>query len=95
MAKVRLQTKGRGSVKTYVFRIVVEPDEDRWFAYAPLLKTQGAATWGYTREEAFKHIAEVVLMTVMSMVRHGESVPEESRRASRVVPEQQVAVAVS
>ena len=77
-----------------MFRVVVEPDEDRWFAYAPLLKEQGAATWGYTREEALKHIAEVVLMTVHSMVKHGESVPEESRRASRIVPDPQVAVAV-
>ena len=77
-----------------MFRVVVEPDEDRWFAYAPLLKEQGASTWGYTREEAFKHIAEVVLMTVQSMVRHGESVPEEPRIGSRIVPEPQVAVAV-
>ena len=94
MAKVKLQVKKEDAPKTYVFRVVVEPDEDRWFAYAPLLKVKGAASWGYTREEALKHIAEVVLMTVASMVRHGESVPEESRRASRVVPERQVAVAV-
>ncbi len=94
MAKVKLQVKKEDAPKTYVFRVVVEPDEDRWFAYAPLLRDQGATTWGYTREEAFRHIAEVVLMTVMSMVRHGESVPEESRMASRVVPERQVAVAV-
>ena len=79
---------------SYVFRVVVEPDEDRWFAYAPLLKEQGASTWGYTREEALKHIAEVVLMTVHSMVSHGESVPEEPQIGSRIVPEQQVAVAV-
>ena len=81
-------------MRSYVFRVVVEPDEDRWFAYAPVLKDQGAASWGYTREEALKHIAEVVLMTVASMVRHGESVPEEPRRGSRVVPDPQVAVAV-
>ena len=94
MAKGELQAKGRGTLRSYVFRVVVEPDEDRWFAYAPLLKDQGATTWGYTREEAFKHIAEVVLMTVMSMVRHGEPVPEEPRMGSRIVPERQVAVAV-
>ena len=81
-------------MRSYVFHVVVEPDEDRWFAFAPLLRDQGATTWGYTREEAFKHIAEVVLMTVMSMMKHGESVPQESRRGSRIVPERQVAVAV-
>ena len=94
MPKVKLQVKKEDAPKTYVFRVVVEPDEDRWFAYAPLLKKQGASTWGYTREEALKHIAEVVLMTVHSMVRHGESVPEEPRIGRRIVPEPQVAVAV-
>jgi hypothetical protein len=34
---------------TYTFRIVVEPDEDRWRAYCPEL-----ATWGYTNEEALQ-----------------------------------------
>jgi hypothetical protein len=34
-------------VTTYTFRIVVEPDEDRWRAYAPALEAQGASTWGY------------------------------------------------
>jgi hypothetical protein len=32
-------------VTTYTFRIVVEPDEDRWRAYAPALEAQGASTW--------------------------------------------------
>ncbi len=39
-------------VTTDTFRIIVEPDEDRWRAYAPALEVQGASTWGYTREEA-------------------------------------------
>ena len=34
-------------VTTYTFRIVVEPDEERWRAYAPALEAQGASTWGY------------------------------------------------
>jgi hypothetical protein len=34
-------------VTTYTFLIVVEPDEDRWRAYAPALEAQGASTWGY------------------------------------------------
>jgi len=63
-------------VKTYLFRAVVEPDEDRWVAYAPALKDRGGATWGYTKEEALKHLSEVVQMTVQSMVEHGEPIPE-------------------
>lgn len=45
---------------TYTFRVVVEPDEDRWRAYCPSLEAQGAATWGHTREEALQHILEVL-----------------------------------
>ena len=55
-------------MKTYTFRVVVEPDEDRWFAYCPVLEDKGGATWGYTKEEALKNIREVVEMTVESMI---------------------------
>ncbi len=50
---------------TYTFKVVVEPDEDRWRAYCPALEAQGAASWGYTREEAFQNIGEVLQMIVM------------------------------
>jgi len=59
-------------MKTYTFKVVAEPDEDRWHAYCPALKRQGAATWGNTREEALKHIHEVVQLVVESMIGHGE-----------------------
>jgi predicted RNase H-like HicB family nuclease len=48
--------------KTYIFRVVVEPDEDRWHAYCPALEVYAAATWGYTRAEALSHIQELVEM---------------------------------
>jgi len=64
-------------MKTYAFKVVVEPDEDRWFAYCPILEERGAATWGYTKEEALKHIKEVVEMTIESMIKHNEPIPEE------------------
>ena len=56
---------------TYTFRIVVEPDEDRWRAYAPALEAQGAATWGYTREEALANIREVLEMIVGELAEEG------------------------
>ena len=62
---------------TYVFKIVVEPDEDVWHAYAPALLKQGASTWGNTKEEALKHINEVVHMIVAELIEDGESVPED------------------
>ena len=49
---------------TYWCKVVVEPDEDRWRAYYPELEVQGAATWGYSREEALQNIREVLEMIV-------------------------------
>src|SRR5947199_10839153 len=48
------------NLTTYAFKVVVEPDEDRWRAYVPELEHLGAATWGYTREEALTHMREVM-----------------------------------
>lgn len=56
-------------MKTHAFKVVVEPDDDRWFAYCPLLETKGAATWGYTREEALSNIQDVVAMIVEELIR--------------------------
>ena len=55
-------------MKTYSFKVVVEPDEDRWHAYCPALVNQGAATWGYTEQEALQQIQEVVQIVVESLV---------------------------
>jgi len=63
-------------MKSYVFKAVVEPDEDRWSAYCPALLKQGAATWGYTKEEALKNLQEVVQLVLESLAEHGEPVPE-------------------
>jgi len=41
------------------------------------LEDRGAATWGYTREEALKNIEEVLQMTLESMIETGEPIPEE------------------
>jgi len=82
----------RRRVKTYIFRVVVEPDEDRWVAYCPLLQEKGGATWGYTKEEALKNIREVVEMTIESMVEHKEPIPEEPESEVQVFSELKVAV---
>jgi predicted RNase H-like HicB family nuclease len=64
-------------MKTYVFRVVIEPDEDRWSAYCPALLTYSAVTWGNTQEEALKHIQEVVQMVVEELLEDGEPIPED------------------
>ena len=81
-------------MKTYCFKVVVEPDEDRWHAYCPALEDHGAATWGNTQEEALKHIQEVVQMTVEELLEDGESIPESSEKGVRVFLEPQVLVTV-
>ena len=64
-------------MKTYILKAVVEPDEEVWSAYCPVLLQQGAATWGNTKEEALKHIDEVVHMIVAELIKDGESIPED------------------
>jgi predicted RNase H-like HicB family nuclease len=64
-------------VTTYTFRIVVEPDEGRWHAYCPALERFGGATWGNTREEALRHIREVVEMVVAELRAEGEPIPAD------------------
>jgi antitoxin HicB len=96
---VILKQKSRGSIeedhmKTYVFKVVVEPDDDAWFASCPALESQGAATSGDTKEEALKNIEEVVQMVVESLVEHGEPLPQASSDQVEVSYEPQVTVTV-
>ena len=65
-------------MKTYTFKVVVEPDEDRFHAYCPALQQQGAATWGHTEAEALKYIREVAQMVVEELLRDGESIPKSA-----------------
>lgn len=86
------------AMKTYTFKVVVEPDEDfegnpsGWHAYCPALARQGASTWGETEAEALDHINNVVRMVVDSMREHGEQIPEEPGDQVEVTVEPRVAV---
>ena len=77
---------------THTFRVVVEPDADVWHAYCPALKGYGAATWGGTREEALRHIREVVEMVVAELRQDGEAVPADD--AAQAAGEPVVSVTV-
>jgi len=68
-------------MKTYSFKVVVEPDEDAqgnaaWHAYCPALESLGGATSGRTKEEALKKINEVVHMIVQEFIEEGRPLPE-------------------
>jgi predicted RNase H-like HicB family nuclease len=68
-------------MKTYSFKVVVEPDEDAqgnpaWHAYCPALESVGGATSGRTREEALTNINEVVRMIVQEFIDEGKPLPE-------------------
>lgn len=62
-------------MKSYVFPVVVEPDEDVWRAYVPELEAKGAATWGNTRDEGLKNIQEVTKMVIEELLEDGEPLP--------------------
>ena len=66
-------------MRSYVFKVVVEPDEDKWHARVPQLESKGAATRGNTREEAFRNIEEVTRMVIEDTLADGEPIPEERR----------------
>ncbi|MFN4218666.1 MAG: type II toxin-antitoxin system HicB family antitoxin [Candidatus Bipolaricaulia bacterium] len=97
MTKARAVALEKKSVKSYTFRVVIEPDpfEDGRMAYhacVPLLEEKGAATFGYTVEEALANLQEVVRMVLQSMKRHHEPIPEEPEAEVKISSEPAVTV---
>jgi predicted RNase H-like HicB family nuclease len=61
-------------VRTHVFKVVIERDEDgRWAAECPALP--GCATDGATHDEALKNIQEAVEAYVADLLAVGEPIP--------------------
>ena len=67
-------------MQTYVFKVVVEPDEDGWLALCPALDEYGAATWGYTREAALSNLREVIGIILADLAE--DNLPIPSPRSS-------------
>lgn len=63
-------------MKSYLFRVVVEKDEDVWRAYVPELEARGAGTWGHTKDEALRNIEEVLQIVVEDLLKEGEPLPQ-------------------
>jgi len=81
-------------MRTYTFKVVVEADDGRWHAYCPALEQYGAATWGDTEEEAFRHIREVVQLVVDGLREDGIPIPEGPEGDVEVCQDTRVAVTV-
>ncbi len=60
---------------TYQFTIVIEPDEEGYHAFVPVLP--GCHTFGATLDEARANIAEAVELHIESMKDDGEPIPVE------------------
>ena len=75
MHKVSSQSAPSNPSAPHAYDVVVEPDDDVWHAYCPALQSYGAATWGMSRDEALRHIREVVEMVLAELRDEGEAVP--------------------
>ncbi len=64
-------------MKTYVFRVELEPDDEGWRAFYPPLEEFGASTWGESQEAALKHIQEVLTMIVEERIEAKEPIQEQ------------------
>ena len=81
-------------MKTYTFKVVVEPDEGGYHAYCPALRHHGAVTQGATPEEALKNINEVVQMIVDELLQDHVPLPTASGDDVEVFDGTRVAVTV-
>ena len=72
--KHSIRITGSG-IKTYVFRVVIEPDEDRYHAEIPVLP--GCYSWGYTYEEALRNMKEAAELWVETLAEDGQPIPED------------------
>lgn len=63
-------------MRSYVFRVVLEPGEDVWRASVPDLEAHGASTWGYTCDEALRNVQEVMQMALEELIENGVPIPE-------------------
>ena len=69
-------------MKSYSFRVVLEPDGEGWHVFCPALVRLGGATWGKTREEGLKNIQEVIEMIVEELAEEGEAIPADAATVS-------------
>jgi len=78
-------------MKTYVFRVQLEEEEDgRWSVWIDALP--GCAAWGYTREEALEAIQDAAQAYLEVLFEDGRPLPKEAEETVEVIPAPAVAV---
>jgi len=60
-------------MNAYRFAVVVEKDEDGYFAFCPEL--QGCYTQGHSYEQALENIRDAVCLHLEDMIENGEDIP--------------------
>lgn len=68
----------------YVYRIVIEPDDDRFYAEIPSLP--GCYSWGYTYEEALKNIKEALELCLEVASEDNEPIPIDTPQTIKKAP---------
>ncbi|MBI5220914.1 MAG: type II toxin-antitoxin system HicB family antitoxin [Candidatus Liptonbacteria bacterium] len=88
MAKKRTIKRDVGylsvSPTPFVYRVVVEPDGNRYYAEIPALK--GCYSWGRTYAEALRNIKEALELWLEVKREDGEPIPIENPRTVRRAP---------
>ena len=81
----------RRKVKTYVFTVELEEEEDhRWSAIIPSLP--GCNAWGYTKQEALGAVRDNAQAYVEVAREHGDPLPQEAEGNVEVIAAPAVAV---
>lgn len=80
-------------MKTYLFKVVLEPDEEGWHVYCPALRGQGAVTWGGTKEAALANIKEVIEMILEELKEEGARIPDQPKEEVIVSDESWISIA--
>ena len=63
-------------MKTYIFRVEIEQEEDgRWSADIPTLP--GCAAWGYSKEEALEAVQDTAKAYLEVLFEDGRPLPAE------------------
>ena len=60
-------------MKNYRFSVVIEKDEDGYFAFCPNL--QGCYTQGDSYEEALENIKDAIRLHIEDRIKGGETIP--------------------
>ena len=79
-------------MKTYVFKVELEEEEEdgRWSAIIPSLP--GCNAWGYTKQEALDAIQDNAQAYLEVALEHGDPLPQELKGYVGVMPAPAVAV---